>query len=428
MFEKYESNVRSYCRSFPSVFSTAEKEYICDIEGKSYLDFLAGAGTLNYGHNNPLIKNAVIDYLKRDGIVHSLDLHTEAKEDFIASFQKIILEPRELDYKLQFTGPTGANAVEAALKLARKVTGRTRVVAFTGAFHGMTLGAMSVSAKESADGLVAGMEVTRFPFEGFSPDVNLDTLEKLIVHPGGIAKPAAFILETLQCEGGLNVASNSWLRQLSDIAQRHGILLIVDDIQVGCGRTGPFFSFERAGIKPDIVCLAKSIGGMGMPMALVLLKPELDIWAPGEHNGTFRGNNLAFVAGEAALKLYWSDDKFETEIKVLSEEMAFGLASLKSDYPDLITDTVGIGLAQGIRLKHQHHAQLITKAAFEQGIIVESCGPYSEVVKLMPPLIVTESTIQKVITILHQVIATLPKEAEIGELGAKLEKSDVSLP
>lgn len=414
MFNKFESNVRSYCRTFPDVFNTALGYTIYNDKGKPYLDFFAGAGTLNYGHNNPVVKNAVIEYIENDGIVHSLDLHTKAKEHFIDIFQQIILEPRKMDYKLQFTGPTGANAIEAALKLARKVTNRSRIIAFTGAFHGMTLGAMSVSAKESVEGVVSGMEVTRFPFDGFSTETSLDTLEQLIVHPGGIAKPAAFILETVQCEGGLNVASVQWLQQLADIAKRHDILLIIDDIQVGCGRIGSFFSFERAGIEPDIICLAKSIGGMGMPMALVLLKPELDVWEPGEHNGTFRGNNLAFVAGATALKHYWSDDKFENAIHSLSKEMAFSLSSLQASFPELITETVGIGLAQGVRFKHSHQAKDVIQLVFESGVILESCGPYQEVVKLMPPLIVSEATIQKAISVLFEAVSTINVDSVVS--------------
>lgn len=407
MFEQFESNVRSYCRSFSALFTTSKGAYLYDNEQNAYLDFFAGAGSLNYGHNEPRMKQAVIDYLVGDNIIHSLDMYTKAKLDFIEVFESIILAPRKLEYKLQFPGPTGTNAVEAALKLARKVTGRSRVVAFTGAFHGMTLGAMSVSAKESAQGLVGGMEVTRYPYDGFADGASLDTLEKLITHPGGIAKPAAFIIETLQCEGGLNVASNEWLQQIAAIAKRNDILLIVDDIQMGCGRSGRFFSFERAGIEPDIVCLSKSISGMGMPMALMLLKPDLDIWSPGEHNGTFRGNNLAFVAAKVALESYWQDDALVDNIASLADKMVAALNSLAEQFPQHITAVLGMGLVQGVRFADPEMAGKVSKAAFGKGLIIETCGPNSEVLKMMPPLVIGESELDKATEILRQVLTEL---------------------
>ncbi len=404
MFEKYESNVRSYCRSFPKIFDSAKGCYLTDNENNSYLDFFAGAGALNYGHNEPRMKQSVLDYLNQDKVVHSLDFHTEAKLSFIVAFQKYILAPRKLDYKLQFPGPTGTNSVEAALKLARKVTGRNRIVAFTSAFHGMTLGAMSVSAKESAAGQVGGMEVTRFPFDGFADGASLDLLDKMIGHPGGIAKPAAFILETLQCEGGLNIASNQWLQKLAQIAKKHGILVIVDDVQVGCGRTGSFFSFERAGIVPDMVCMSKSISGMGLPMALVLLKPEHDVWKPGEHNGTFRGNNLAFVAAASALENYWKDQKFANYIGVMAHKMSELLEQLQQDFPRTIDSVRGMGMVQGICFRSPAMAAQVSKLAFEYGLIIESCGAQDEVLKLMPPLIISEQELEKGVDILRRAL------------------------
>jgi diaminobutyrate-2-oxoglutarate transaminase len=243
----------------------------------------------------------------------SLDLHTEAKADFLEALLDLILAPRGLDHVVQFTGPTGTNAVEAALKIARKTTGRTNVISFTNGYHGMSLGALSATGssfhRRGAGIPLWGTSV--MPYDGYlgrRVDTT-DYLERVLDDPSsGVDQPAAVIVECVQGEGGLQVASAAWLRKLAAICRARGIVLIVDDIQAGCGRTGPFFSFERAGITPDIVTLSKSLSGSGMPMSIVLIRRDLDCWQPGEHNGTFRGNNLAFVTARAAIDEYWTDD------------------------------------------------------------------------------------------------------------------------
>ncbi|MBD0322757.1 MAG: diaminobutyrate--2-oxoglutarate transaminase, partial [Aldersonia sp.] len=316
IFETLESEVRSYCRNWPTVFESAKGAWLRDENGNEYLDFFAGAGALNYGHNNPVLKQALVDYIMSDGITHGLDMATVAKREFLETFQRNVLAPRGLDYKVQFPGPTGANSVESALKLARKVTGRESVVSFTNAFHGMTLGALSVtgnSMKRAGAGIPL-VHATPMPFDNYFGGVTEDFqwFERVLDDSGsGLNRPAAVIVETVQGEGGVNVARPEWLRALAELCSRRDILLIVDDVQMGCGRTGPFFSFETAGITPDIVTLSKSISGYGLPMALTLFKPEHDLWAPGEHNGTFRGNNPAFVTARVALDQYWSDSSFE---------------------------------------------------------------------------------------------------------------------
>jgi diaminobutyrate-2-oxoglutarate transaminase len=389
-FEKLESNVRSYCRKFPRVFVSGLNAVVSDESGRDYIDFLCGAGALNYGHNNAEIKHALMAYLDSNAIVHSLDLHTTAKREFLQRFDDVILQPRGYQYKMQFTGPTGTNSVEAALKLARKVTRRAPVVAFTNAFHGMSLGSLAVTAraqKRASAGTVLP-DVVRMPFDGYlGRDVNsLDYIEAMLADPGsGIDEPAAFIVETLQAEGGLNVASNDWLVGLQEFARERGILLIVDDIQAGCGRTGTFFSFERAKIKPDIVCLSKSISGYGLPMSLVLIRPDLDIWDPGEHSGTFRGNNLAFVAASKALE-FWANEKFEQEIANKSELLSAGLRWITRWRPEYDPEVKGLGLIQGIAWRGEHLAQAISAKAFDLGVITEVCGPSGNVLKVMPPL------------------------------------------
>ena len=391
IFERHKSQVRSYSRDIPIVFRTASGHLLTDENGHSYIDFLAGAGALNYGHNNPALKRAVIEYMQADGVLHSLDLYTDAKRNFIREFQETILAPRGLDYRMQFTGPTGANAIEAALKLARRVTSRTNVVSFTNSFHGMSLGALAVSsARRKRNGAgVPFLGVDRFPFDGYlGPSVDtLAYLDQALSDPGsGLDAPAAFIVETLQAEGGLNEARVEWLRGLQDLARRHNALLIVDEIQTGCGRTGPFFSFERADLYPDIVCLAKSIGGLGLPMALVLMRPEHDVWEPGQHNGTFRGNNLAFVAGAEALS-QWRDASLEQSIEHKGRLMCERLREIAQATGGAVR---GVGMLQGVAWQDRSFARTVARRALAAGVIVETCGPWDEVLKIMPPLTIPE--------------------------------------
>ncbi|WP_447003008.1 diaminobutyrate--2-oxoglutarate transaminase [Saccharothrix isguenensis] len=398
IFASLESEVRSYCRSWPVVFDRAVGAHLYDEDGRGYLDFFAGAGALNYGHNNPVLKKALVEYLSEDRITHSLDMHTAAKREFLETFDEVVLQPRGLDYKVQFPGPTGTNAVEAALKLARKVTGRESVVNFTNAFHGMTLGALSVtgdSMKRGGAGIPL-VHATPMPYDNYFEGQYPDFLyfERLLGDASsGLNAPAAVIVETVQGEGGINAARFEWLAGLSALCREHGILLIVDDVQMGCGRTGPFFSFEAAGIKPDIVCLSKSIGGYGMPMALTLVRRDLDVWEPGEHNGTFRGHNPAFVTATAALRTYWTDDRLEKSTLAKGEQVERVLLDLCATVPG--TRAKGRGLARGMSFEEPGLAGRVAAAAFRRGLLVETSGPEDEVVKLMPPLTVTDEELDR---------------------------------
>lgn len=410
-FEKYESEVRSYCRKWTTVFTKAKGSTLFDEEGREYIDFFCGAGALNYGHNNPYIKNKVVEYLMDDGVTHSMDMYTPAKRDFIEFFEKEILEKRGFNYKIQFPGPTGTNAVEAALKLARKVKKRQNVFALMGAFHGMTLGALSLTTDKGSRG-GAGVtlgDVTHVPVPYMFP--GLDTvgyMEKLITDDhSGVDKPAAIVIETVQAEGGIYVFDTEWLKGVRELCDRHDILMIVDDIQVGCARTGTFLSFERAGIKPDIVCLSKSIGGMGMPFALTLFKPELDIWSPGEHNGTFRGYQLSMVAAKAGLEVMLNEHVEERAVQmgkicrdVLTAEMA------------AISDKIevrGIGLIWGIDFGAfpADTVKKIIHVAFDNGLMFESAGRKDSVAKLMPQLLVTEEDLRKGLGIFVDAVKTV---------------------
>ncbi len=411
-FEKHESAVRSYIRDFPAIFTTASGHHVYDEDGRRYIDFFAGAGVLNYGHNNPRLKEKVIAYLAGDGIVHSLDMATDAKRTFLDTFFDRILRPRGLNYKVQFPGPTGTNAVEAALKLARKVTGRHLVVGFTNGFHGMTLGSLSVTGNGTKRG-GAGIPLSHalhMPFCGYHGD-GVDTLkvfERYLADSGsGIDLPAAVIVETVQGEGGINVGSVAWLRELERLCRRHDIVLIVDDIQMGCGRTGPFFSFEIAGIKPDIVCLSKSIGGYGLPMALTLIAPRLDQWSPGEHNGTFRGNNVAFVAATEAIEAYWSDNAFELDTLRKGKRVATRLDKIAGMRPDLIATRRGRGLIQGLVFNDGATAGQAARTAFSHGLIIETAGPQGEVLKIMPPLTIDDEALAAGLDIIARTVESM---------------------
>jgi diaminobutyrate-2-oxoglutarate transaminase len=388
VFARRESQVRSYCRSFPAVFASARGAVLTDEDGRRYLDFLCVAGAANYGHNDPAIKAAVLEHLAADGPVASLDLHTVAKRDFLAAFERHILIPRSLDHRVQFTGPTGTNAVEAALKIARKATGRTGVLAFTNGYHGMSLGALAATGNATArKGAGVPLAHTVFAdFDGYGGRGDgLERLARQLDDPsGGIDLPAAAIVETVQGEGGCNPASWDWLRALAALLAERGILLIVDDIQAGCGRTGTFFSFEPAGIRPDIIVLSKSIGGLGLPMSLVLLRPELDLWLPGEHNGTFRGNNLAFVAGRTAIERYWRDGAFAAGVQARGDILRARLERIAARHAGMAY--TGRGLLCGLRCADPERAAAISRAAWADQLIVERCGPQDEVVKTMPPL------------------------------------------
>lgn len=353
-----------------------------------------------------------MSYIADDRVVHSLDMHTVAKAEFLVAFEELILLPRQLDYKVQFPGPAGANAVEAALKLARKATGRTQVVAFAGAFHGVTLGALAVTDSE-LHRRVSGVPLqhaVRAPFAcPLGPnDAASASIDSVLQETDlSFEQVAAVIVETVQGEGGINVAPLDWLSQLAALCQRQGVLLIVDDVQMGCGRTGPFFSFEVAGITPDIVCLSKSISGYGLPLALTLVRPDLDIWEPGEHNGTFRGINPAFVTGTAALRAYWQDKALEEATLDKGQRVAAALADLAESVPGTSVQPRGRGLARGLAFEDGELARKVAAAAFERGLLVETAGRDGEVVKLLPPLTASDSELDQGIALLAQALRTV---------------------
>lgn len=398
IFEERESGIRAYCRVYPVVFDKATNARQTDENGKQYIDFFAGAGVLNFGHNNPRMKKAMIDYLESDGVTHSLDMHTTAKRDFMERFVKTILEPRNMPHKMQFMGPTGTNAVEAALKIARRATKRQEIAAFTHGFHGMTLGSLACTANSYFRG-AAGVPLNHVSHHKFGC---IESLEQLAAHyadpSSGITPPAAFLVETIQAEGGVNVASKEWLHALAKLAENVCALLIVDDIQVGCGRTGSYFSFDGMDLDPDIICLAKGVGGMGTPMALNLVKPAIDnYWLPGEHTGTFRGQSLSFVAGSEALG-YFEDNELMTEVAEKARVMAKALAPLEKNFSAIAVR--GKGMILGLDVGSGEQAKAIVDSCFAAGLLIASCGTGGRVIKLIPPLTIPDEDLQEGLDIL----------------------------
>jgi len=403
VFDNLESEVRGYIRSFPTIFASSKGSTLTNEEGEEFIDFFAGAGTLNYGHNNDLISDALIEYLQKDGVVHGLDMATTAKKELIQTFEEVILKPRNMEYVLQFTGPTGTNAVETALKLARLVKGRSNVVAFTNGYHGLTQGALAVTGNTEYrdESYISRTNATFMPFDGYLGDFNTLEVFRRFLEDGssGMDLPAAVIVETVQGEGGINIASAEWLRELESLCQKHDMLLIIDDIQVGNGRTGDFFSFEFAGIRPDIITMSKSIGG-GLPMAMLIFKQDLDQWKPGEHTGTFRGNNLAFVACRVSLENYWTNNDLSDAVKYKEKIIRDHLEALAEKYKDEFRiDVRGRGMVFGFEIKdNPSFAGELSSKCFEEKLIVETCGSESQIVKFLPPLVIDEETLVEGLT------------------------------
>lgn len=410
VFEEHESSVRSYCRHFPAVFSRAEGAYMYDEDGNEYIDFFCGAGALNYGHNNPYITDKMIKYLQSGGILHSMDMYTTAKREFLDTLENKVLAPRGLDYRVMFCGPTGTNANEAALKLARKCTGRSNVWAFMGCFHGMTLGALSLTTERYARD-AAGVTLdncTHIPAPYMFPELDVIAYMQRLLDDdhSGVDKPAALIMETIQAEGGIFPFTNEFLKGCRKFCDDNDILLIIDDIQAGCARTGDFFSFQRAGIKPDMVTVSKSIGGVGMPMALLLINPDKDIWQPGEHNGTFRGNQLSFVAGKAALD-FMLDNHIEDEVKRKSKIVEEYIKSRILPLDSRLSYR-GMGLMWGIeceKLGGGEFSEAVADTCFTHRLVIERAGRGGSVVKLMPTLVIGDDTLKAGLDILGQSIS-----------------------
>ncbi|RXK12139.1 diaminobutyrate--2-oxoglutarate transaminase [Halarcobacter mediterraneus] len=393
-FEKHESEIRAYCRAVPTVFKSSSNAIMIDENDKNYIDFFAGAGVLNFGHNNPKMKEAIVEFIQRDGVIQSLDMFTDVKRDFINTFVEVILKPRGWeDRKLQFTGPTGTNAVEAALKLARKVTGRTEIVAFNRGFHGMTLGSLACTAN-NAFRSSSGVPLTNVIRDTFNDMNALENLRQKMFDLGsGMLPPAAFLVEPIQAEGGVRVATKEWLQGVQQLAKDVGALLILDDIQGASGRSGSYFSFDDLDLNPDIIVLAKGLGGLGTPIGMLINKAEIDsAWAPGQHTGTFRGQGLSFVAGKIGIE-FFKDEKFNEETKAKASIIRETLDNLNSKY-NKVVEIRQKGMMLAIEFESASIVKEITTKCFENGLIAGACST-GEIIKLIPPLTIEEETLKE---------------------------------
>jgi diaminobutyrate-2-oxoglutarate transaminase len=418
-----ESSARSYPWRIPIAIDHAEGPYVTDLDGRTYIDFLGGAGVLALGHNHPEVVAAVEDQLRH--VVHSLDFPTSMKAEFTDAVLGMLPAGMRDDYVVHFCGPTGADAVEAAIKLCKTYTGGSEVLSFQGAYHGCTAGAMAATGATAPKRAVASLMpgVHFFPYSycqrcavGLSPDTcdtNCATyFERSMADPsGGIARPAAAIMEVVQGEGGTIPAVGRFAQRVRRATAERGIPLIVDEVQSGFGRTGTWFAFEQYGIEPDVVLSSKALGGIGLPVAVMVYRRELDRWAPGSHIGTFRGNNLAFAAGVAAMRIMRRDDVLGN-VRRSGRLLSLLLSELRDEFA-IVVDARGLGLMAGLELADPHGspdatsriAHEVQRRALEYGLIVELGGRDDSVVRLLPPLNVERPVLERAAAILHRALA-----------------------
>lgn len=420
--EELESSNRSYPRGIPIAFDKAKGACIMDVDGNMYLDFFSGCGVLNFGHNNPEIIAEIKNY--PDAILQSVDFPTKPKIDFMEKLLSILPEEMLNNYKINFGGPTGSDAVESAIKLARINTGRHSIISFQGSYHGMTAGALSVtsriSSKENVPPLIPGVHFMPYcsPYrcpmgcnkKGKCDFECVNFMQNALENPhSGIDKPAAIIIEPIQGEGGTYIPKSGWLEKTVDLARKNDILVIFDEIQAGFFRTGKLFSFEHTKAMPDIITLSKGIGGIGFPLSLILYKKELDKWKPGTHIGTFRGNQLGMMAGLSAMKLA-KKLGIESHIELISNLMSKRLCEIekKSEY---IGEIRMKGMMFGIeyvknketREPDSELAKEIRTQCYKNGLLVEIGGYYNNVVRFLPPLIITKEIANNGLNIFEKV-------------------------
>lgn len=417
---KMESNVRSYPRKLPLAIAKAKGSWVTDVEGNEYLDFLAGAGTLALGHNHPQIISAIKEVLDSGLPLHTLDLTTPMKDAFSAELLSFF--PKD-EYVLQFTGPSGADANEAAIKLAKTYTGRGNVIAFSGGFHGMTHGALSLTgnlnAKNNVQNLMAGVQFLPYPHEYRCPlGIGGEQGAKALTYyfenfiedvESGVVKPAAVILEAIQGEGGVVPAPIEFLQKIREVTQKHGILMIVDEVQAGFCRSGKMFAFEHAGILPDIVVMSKAIGG-SLPLAVLAIKKQFDAWQPAGHTGTFRGSQLSMAAGFTALKIM-REENLAQNAKERGEYLMAALQELSKKYP-CIGHVRGKGLMMGVEIVDERQsanqigsypedgelAAAIQKACFNNKLLLERGGRGGNVVRVLCAVNISQEDCEEMVS------------------------------
>lgn len=420
-----ESNARTYPRHIPIAIESASGLTVEDADGNSYLDCLAGAGSLALGHNHPVVVDAIERALDNDRPHHTLDLTTPIKEQFVDALFESLPERFASSAKIQFCSPAGTDAVEAALKLVKTATGNQNVLAFQGGYHGMTNGALSlmgdVAVKSDIAGLMPGVHHLPYPYDYRSPfgvDGSHETASQYVEHllddpNGGVSDPAGLIAELVQGEGGVIPAPDAWTREIRRITRERDIPLVVDEIQTGLGRTGELYAFEHAGITPDVVTLSKAIGG-GLPLSVVVYDERLDVWEPGAHAGTFRGNQLAMAAGRATIE-YVLDNDLADHAARMGARLQDRLERTDEQF-DVVGDVRGRGLMIGVEIvdpivdaapPHPEHPDLaarIQAACLDRGLIVELGGRRSSTVRFLPPLIVSKSQIDEIAAIFHEAV------------------------
>ncbi|MCR8847731.1 aspartate aminotransferase family protein [Rossellomorea sp. SC111] len=427
--ERRESNARSYPRRIPLAISEAEGIYVTDMEGNKYLDCLAGAGTLALGHNHPVVIEAMEQVIRDKRPLHTLDITTPVKEEFVNELFSSLPEAFRNRAKIQFCGPTGGDAIEAALKLVKTATGRQSILTFQGGYHGATHGTMAISGnlgpKKNVQGLMPDTHFLPYPYTYRCPfgvggeeshRISSQYIENLLDDPeSGILPPAAMIFETVQGEGGSIPAPIEWIREMRRITSERGIPLIIDEVQTGIGRTGELFSFEHAGIVPDVFVLSKAIGG-SLPLSVVIYDRDLDAWEPGAHIGTFRGNQLAMAAGTATLK-FIKENRLVDHAGEMGERLLHSLQKLQQEFPE-IGDVRGRGLMVGVEIidsaktssavgskpANPEVASGIQRECFKRGLILEVGGRHGAVVRFLPPLIITEEQVDEVVSIFREAL------------------------
>jgi diaminobutyrate-2-oxoglutarate transaminase len=389
------------------VFATASGSTITNEHGVDYLDFFAGAGALSYGHNNPVLVEVAIDHLRQGKLLHSLDTFTEDKRRFLSAIHDLILEPRQLDMVVQTVGPTGATAVEAALTLAQRITGKRAVVGFAGGYHGMSYRAASVSASMAGRETVAHLGAfVALPFVEHLTEGDLDLLDQALAFTIDGERVGAIIIEPTQGEGGARPFDPAYLGALRKIASAHDVVVIADEVQAGVGRTGPFFSFEGSGLDPDIICVSKSISGLGLPMAINLVRRSLDTWAPGEFTGTFRGNNLAFATSATMLETYWTTADQEKATEERGILVRNHLSAISEEFSGGKWEVRGNGMLSGLQVTTGDLADAICDAAFADRLIVETCGAGGKTIKVLAPIVTSMEQLTDGLTRLRGAVAS----------------------
>jgi diaminobutyrate-2-oxoglutarate transaminase len=424
-----ESNARTYPRRLPVAVARAQGSYVEDLDGNVFIDFLNGAGTLALGHSHPELLAAAHEQL--DLFQHGLDFPTEIRDEFTAAQLSMLPAAMRDRTKIAFCGPTGANAIEAALKLCKTATGRSEIISFQGAYHGGSAGAMAVSGlvaqKQRVAGQMPGVHFFPFPYTFRSPlggdpaDLGrrcAEYLERSLRDPvGGVPLPAAVIVEVIQGEGGVIPADTEFIQGVRSLTRGLGIPLIVDEVQSGIGRSGTWFAFEQHGIIPDVIVASKAVGGIGMPVSIILYDESLDAWDAGAHTGTFRGNQLAFAAGAALVRIIRRDGILE-HVRQQGIKALAALRSLADEFA-VVGEARGRGLMLGIELvdpasgaPNALAAAAVQRAALERGLIVEVGGREDAVVRLLPALNISPRTLAEALTILRDAVAQISRGAQ----------------